>query len=160
DAAVVVAEPDAAIVAAVADAATTTDIDLKARCTSAKTKREWAELERCGRALGGHDGAAFVDLAVAEAKAQTELAAIKQSRDDIELARAHLAKIPATSVYRAAAEKLVADRSRPPVTTSAPPCDADALRKQGEDAVNVGQMAVALVKFEQSLACKPDPLVQ
>ncbi|NVB85175.1 MAG: hypothetical protein HOV81_42810 [Kofleriaceae bacterium] len=42
---------------------------------------------------------------------------------------------------------------------SGPACDADALKDQGMEAVNKGQHAAALAKFEASLACKKDAYV-
>jgi hypothetical protein len=39
------------------------------------------------------------------------------------------------------------------------PCDADQLRQQGIENINMGQHAAALSKFEASLACKQDPYV-
>jgi len=38
-------------------------------------------------------------------------------------------------------------------------CDADALKEQGMENINMGQHAAALAKFEASLACKRDPAV-
>ncbi|HEX5058152.1 MAG TPA: PEGA domain-containing protein [Kofleriaceae bacterium] len=49
----------------------------------------------------------------------------------------------------------------PKTVAPTPPahCDADALKEQGMEAVNRGQHATALAKFEASLKCRNDPYV-
>jgi ABC transport system ATP-binding/permease protein len=46
-----------------------------------------------------------------------------------------------------------------PVVAAPANCDADALKDEGMQNINMGQHAAALSKFEQSLRCKKDPYV-
>jgi ferric-dicitrate binding protein FerR (iron transport regulator) len=64
------------------------------------------------------------------------------------------AKFPATKIGGSFSYPFVFSGATAPAQ-----CDADALKEEGMQNINMGQHAAALTKFEKSLACKEDPYV-
>ncbi|MGE0404596.1 MAG: serine/threonine-protein kinase [Kofleriaceae bacterium] len=138
--------------------------DIALRCAKLRADRKWPELVECGDRLATSDpakGKEFHDLGITENKSEALLRKlIDASRaKDLDEVRKIRDLIPESSIYRHEADALL-DQTRATVASetepTGEPCDADALKKKGDDYLGNGKDTIALGYFEESLRCKYD----
>jgi len=120
---------------------------IRMECLQVLADKHWPDAMACADRLAVYapdDARKLKVQAAMELKSELTFDKLKEAvdRDDQDAARSQLDQIPAESVYRADAEKLLA-------------CDAGAERAKGENATKRGQHAAALAAFEEALACRP-----
>jgi hypothetical protein len=144
--------------------------DVKIDCLKLAADKRWVEVVSCTDRMAASDPQTSQLRAKGLMETQAERVARAATEaitaGDLARAKAELAKIPQDSVYRAEtkaaydAAAVKADAVPPtPVTASRAGCDAKALREKGEDYLQSGLDTAALVAFEQSMRCKPDPVL-
>lgn len=153
--------------------------ELVLRCTKLRADRKWVELVECGDNVATFDpvkGKEFHDAGIAENKADALMRELTEASkaSDFDEARKIYDLIPTTSVYHRDAEDMisaVADREEAalakksktaakkesdPVAkgSGAGSCDAEELKRKGDDYLGNGMDTAALAQYEASLRCK------
>ncbi len=170
--------PPAPVVVADVPPATEKD-ELVLRCTKLRADRKWAELVTCADEVSSFDpvrGEELREIAIAENKAETLLRKLNEAsaKNDFAEANKLYDSIPESSVYRREAEDViasVADREEAALAkkkgaptkqpdaakgagAGAGACDAEALKRKGDDYLGNGMDTAALAQYEASLRCK------
>jgi tRNA A-37 threonylcarbamoyl transferase component Bud32 len=153
--------------------------ELALRCTKLRADRKWDDLVSCGDELAALDpgrGNEFREVGITENKSEALVRKLVDAvkDEDFDEVRTIHRLVPEDSVYRREAsallekatdteKELLARKATKAMRASlvesdasSTACDAEALKKKGDDYLGNGMDTAALAQFEASLRCKYD----